>query len=247
MASSQNAQGHYLNILKQLLKRKGFTYADLAVAMHMTESGIKKMLNAKDISLGRLAQLSQPLGLTPAQLMSFAEQTSIPVITLTREQEEFLLSKDLHLKVYWRFVVEGLSADAIVNRERTTLKDITVVLERLVSKKLIRRHRQKYQRLQEGKFRFDENSEFVKKLNREWSELTLSRSLKDQEKSLQRLITTKMSEKSFLELKQRIENTALDIAQQSHRDEMNLKQSELKNVSLLFALVPQGVLDSSLD
>jgi transcriptional regulator with XRE-family HTH domain len=48
----------YLKSLKTLLKSKGVTYTELAEHLGMSESGVKKMLNSKDLSFRRSARCS---------------------------------------------------------------------------------------------------------------------------------------------------------------------------------------------
>ncbi len=67
----------YLNAIKKALKARGLSYADLARKLKMTESGIKKMLNAKDISFRRILQICDALDILPGQLFSLSEKTFI--------------------------------------------------------------------------------------------------------------------------------------------------------------------------
>lgn len=243
----QNSSERSLQTLKQLLKRKGYSYNDVALRLNMTVSGVKKMLNATDISMNRLSLICQMMGMTLAQFTAFTEQSQIPIVQLTSSQEDFLLSKSIYLRIYWRFVVENRDLHTICNLEKITLKELTQNLEKLLQKKLILKTKNQFARQQAGKFRFDENSSFTKHLNKTWSELTLQRSLNKQKLSFHRLLTLTLSEKSYTDFKQRLENLVLEIANQSTHDELHLKSSEINPASILFCMSSKGVLDSDLD
>lgn len=245
--NSQMTSDRTLRTLKALLKRKGFSYIDVAERLGMTESGVKKMLNAQDISLNRLSRLCQMMGMTLSQFTAFTEQSQIPIVQLSTAQEEFLLSKSIYLRVYWRFAVENRDLHTICVLERITLKELGLILEKILQKKLIQKNKNQFARIQEGKFRFDEKSRLTQYLNKTWSELTLQRSLKKQKNSLHRLLTLTLSEKSFTEFKQRLENLVLEIANQSTHDELHLKASEINPASILFCMTSKGVLDSDIN
>ncbi|MBI5784637.1 MAG: helix-turn-helix transcriptional regulator [Rhodocyclales bacterium] len=81
---------------KQLLKRKGMTYRDLARALKLSEPTVKRMFATGNISLGRLAEVSTILGLSLAELMQLAVENR-PRIRALGEENEALLVSDLKL------------------------------------------------------------------------------------------------------------------------------------------------------
>lgn len=235
----------YSHSLKRLLKLKKITYRELAEQVGMTESGVKKMLNGQDLSMKRLNQLLGLLGISLAQFAQYCEQKSIRLVTLEKKQEDFLLGHKQALKVYWRFAIEKKSVQQIINLEKLPENQVYSTLEKLAQLNLIKKNKKSYQRLYEDKFRFDESSALIQNLNKNWSELTLSRALKNPPQSLQRLVTTQLNSKSYDRFFKKIEDLVQELALQSFQDEINSPAKDLRNISALLCLIDSGVLDSS--
>lgn len=81
---------------KQLLKRKGLTYRDLARKLKLSEPTVKRMFATGNISLGRLARVSDVLGLSLAELTQLAAENRPHIHALSDEGEAMLVS-DLKL------------------------------------------------------------------------------------------------------------------------------------------------------
>lgn len=77
---------------KQLLKRKGLTYRDLARALKLSEPTVKRMFATGNLSLGRLAQVSTILGLSMAELMQLADENRPRIHALSEKDEALLVS-----------------------------------------------------------------------------------------------------------------------------------------------------------
>src|SRR5256885_10666553 len=69
--------------LKQLLWARGATYADLARAMRMSESGVKKIFASEDCSLARLEEIAHTVGFTLRELFDAAARPPIEHVELT--------------------------------------------------------------------------------------------------------------------------------------------------------------------
>lgn len=85
-----------LTTTKQLLKRQGMTYRDLARKLRLSEPTVKRMFATGNISLGRLAQVSDVLGLSLAELTHLAAENRPHIHALSDENEALLVS-DLKL------------------------------------------------------------------------------------------------------------------------------------------------------
>lgn len=81
---------------KQLLKRQGLTYRELARKLKLSEPTVKRMLATGNLSLGRLAQVSDVLGLSLAELTQLAAENRPHIHALSQEDEALLVS-DLKL------------------------------------------------------------------------------------------------------------------------------------------------------
>ncbi|GEM_PF-2030037 len=234
----------YLNAIKKALKTRQVTYADLARQLRMTESGVKKMLNAKDISFRRVLQICEALDILPGQLFSMSEKSSISEVALSRSQEEALIRNRSLLAVYWRLVVEKRSLEEIETLQNLKRNELKKLLDRLVTLDLVSVTKGTYRSKHRGKFRWSDQSHLAKVLNEEWSKLTLQRALdKNAASSLHRLVSMRLSAQGYAELLKKL-NQALDEAvQDSEREELTTAPQELKNFSALAAVVQKGVFD----
>ena len=88
-----------ISTLKQRLKAAGMTYRDVAQALDLSEPSVKRLLASGRLTVERLAQFCELLGLTMAELLQEAERSTPRLQTLTREQEAQLVSNEKLLLV----------------------------------------------------------------------------------------------------------------------------------------------------
>lgn len=88
-----------LSTLKRLLKARGMTYRDLAVALDLSEASVKRLFASGSFSLERLLQISHLLGFTLAELSQEAAAGGQRLRTLSEAQERELVSDDKLLLV----------------------------------------------------------------------------------------------------------------------------------------------------
>ncbi|WP_295900164.1 helix-turn-helix domain-containing protein [uncultured Bdellovibrio sp.] len=235
----------YLSAIKKALKARGVTYLDLAEQLKMTESGVKKMLNAKDISFRRVLQICDCLGILPGQLFSLSERTSISEVILTTQQEEALLKNRGLLAVYWRIVIEKYEPHEIERLQHLTKAELKKILDRLVSLNLLTARKGVYRAKHVGKFKWSDKSKLASTLNKEWSELTLHRALSGKfDSSLHRLVSMKVSQESYQNLLKKLSKVLDEAVQDSESEELTLSKQELKTFTALIAVTPQGVFDT---
>ncbi|WP_413569277.1 helix-turn-helix domain-containing protein [Bdellovibrio sp. HCB117] len=234
----------YLETIKKVLRTREVTYSELAVHLKMTESGVKKMLNAKDISFRRILQICDALGILPGQLFSLSEKSFIAEVTLSKQQEEALLKQRSLLAVYWRLTVEGRDLSEIEGLQKLSKTELKKILDKLVSLELLSLKRGTYTPRHVGKFKWNEETKLVKILNQEWSELTLQRALEKKKGSLHRLVSMKLSEESYARLQQGLTKVLDEAVQNSENEELTLSKKQMHNFTALVATVAQGVLDT---
>lgn len=85
--------------LKQRLKAAGLTYRDVAKALDLSEPSVKRLLASGRLTVERLAQFCDLLGLTMAELLQEAELSTPRLQMLTHEQEAQLVSNETLLLV----------------------------------------------------------------------------------------------------------------------------------------------------
>lgn len=231
----------YLNGLKVALKARDITYFDLAESLKMSESGVKKMLNAKDISFRRVLQICEVLDVLPGQIFSLSEKSSIPILQLTIAQEEALISNRQLLMVYWRFSIEKLSLEEILKILKINEFELKKLFQKLVSLELITQKRGRFLPKRQGKFRWPEDSKLARLLNQEWSQHVLKKALKKENKKAHRFIAMKLSEESYQEFQSRLSILFDEFVQISEREELTSINHNLKDVTAIFATIGEGV------
>ncbi|MFZ6744262.1 helix-turn-helix domain-containing protein [Undibacterium sp. JH2W] len=101
-----------LNSIKQQLKLQGKTYRDVAVALNLSEATIKRLLsadNGSNMSIERLAQISQFLGFSLMEITQEANTSNTRIHSLSPAQEKELVSDTKLLLVavcalnHWKF------------------------------------------------------------------------------------------------------------------------------------------------
>src|SRR3984885_11616164 len=80
--------------IKRELKAQGLTYKDVGHALKLSEASVKRVFASERFTVARLAQVSQILGLTLAELLQESTSSLPPLDVLTREQESQLGSDD---------------------------------------------------------------------------------------------------------------------------------------------------------
>jgi transcriptional regulator with XRE-family HTH domain len=85
--------------IKRELKAQGLTYKDVARALKVSEASVKRVFASERFTVARLAEVSQLLGFTLAEMLQESTSSLPPLDTLTREQEAQLVSDDKLLLV----------------------------------------------------------------------------------------------------------------------------------------------------
>ncbi len=79
--------GPLLSTLKREMKAQGVTYADAAVRIGLSESSVKRLFSQSKLSLARLEQLCQLVGLELSDLVQKMGEDRKRIDNLTQEQE----------------------------------------------------------------------------------------------------------------------------------------------------------------
>lgn len=231
----------YLKGIKGALRARGINYADLAEKLKMTESGVKKMLNTKDISFRRVLQICEVLDVLPGRLLSASEDSLIPTLRLSERQESALIDNRNLLMIYWRFTIEKLSPDEILKEHGFSEVELKKALQKLVSLELVTQRRGKFFSKHPGKFRWPDDSKLVRILNQEWSQLTLKKALKSENAKNHRLIAMKLSKESYEDFLKRLSNVFDETVQISEREGLMSSHRKVHDVTALFAAIDEGV------
>ena len=85
--------------VKRELKARGKTYRDVATALNMSEASVKRLFASERFTVERLAEISDLLGYTLAELLQAAASSVPELDTLTDAQESQLVSDEKLLLV----------------------------------------------------------------------------------------------------------------------------------------------------
>jgi len=78
--------------LKRALRARGFTYADIAIPLELSEASVKRLFSEKSFSLKRMELVCRHIGLSLSDLMKMVERDQEYISQLTEEQETILVS-----------------------------------------------------------------------------------------------------------------------------------------------------------
>lgn len=101
--------------IKGLMKKRGVTYDDLATALQVSHSTVKRILNLEDLSLNRVEQIAKFFDMDAFELMSLCQEINVVGEELTEEQELFLAQNSDVAHYFW-MLLNGMSSDDITQR-----------------------------------------------------------------------------------------------------------------------------------
>jgi transcriptional regulator with XRE-family HTH domain len=119
-----------INALKRALKSHGFTYAEVAKELGMSEANIKRMFSEQRFYLGVFDRICQLMGLEISDLAKMVEreQQSLNQLTETQEQE---LVTDTKLLLITFLVVNGVTFAEIITYYQFNEPEVIGYLTRL--------------------------------------------------------------------------------------------------------------------
>jgi transcriptional regulator with XRE-family HTH domain len=155
--------------LKVILRAQKVTYRELAKAIGLSESGIKKVLSAKDGSFQRLAQMGRYVGASINELLDQRSSHMTEVTFSPEAQAEFLEDPEL-FQFYWLLVYERMSLEDLSKARSISEKDRFKYLRKLDRLRLL-------MLLPDGRVRIPPvqqirwvgDGPLIRKLYREWS------------------------------------------------------------------------------
>jgi len=128
-----------VEILKQALKQSGYTYADVARHLQMSEASIKKMFSTSHFTLKRIDRICELIGLDFIDLVRLFDEARQRISTLTLEQEKELV-RDKRLFLVAVCVRGHWSFDEILNTFDFSKADLYGYLRRLEGLRLLELH-----------------------------------------------------------------------------------------------------------
>jgi len=132
MAQSEDLIGS----LKRELRRRAITYADVAAAVNLSESSVKRMFARCHFSLQRLEEICDLVGLELGDLAALADERKRDIEQLSEEQEAELVG-DPKLLLLAFLLLNHWTVDRIVEAYRFEELEVVRLLARLDRMKII--------------------------------------------------------------------------------------------------------------
>lgn len=124
-------------VLKELLKKRGFTHQSLSESLECSVATVKRILGPEELSLSRLLQLCSLLEIDLADLQSLLKETDPAKERFTKEQENFLVKNRAYLS-YLLSLSSGESPKQIAEKHGLTPRSTDKYLIGLERMELIR-------------------------------------------------------------------------------------------------------------
>ena len=125
-----------ISALKRALKAHGFTYADVAVVLELTEASVKRLFSEQNMSLERLDQVLAMMDMSLSDLVRDLGEAGPPISALSETQEREIAG-DLTLLLVANCVMNRWSFEEILNYYGMPEPELILCLTRLDRLKLI--------------------------------------------------------------------------------------------------------------
>jgi DNA-binding Xre family transcriptional regulator len=122
--------------LKKSLRERALTYVDVARALELSESSVKRLFARKDLSLERIERICELMKLDLTDLLELMNAAEPRIAELTEEQERALVGEPKLLLV-GILAISFWSADDIVETFRISKAELVRLLVRLDRMRLI--------------------------------------------------------------------------------------------------------------
>jgi DNA-binding Xre family transcriptional regulator len=129
-----------MNELKRVIKEQGYTYSELAIALKMSESGFKKLINSKDCNLSKIENICRVIGIQISDIIQSTEQMQIVQVAFTTKQESFFISNRSGFLLYWLLVYERRNLEESQKTLSFDSKRLWTTLRKLDNLNLIKVH-----------------------------------------------------------------------------------------------------------
>lgn len=148
----------FLNSLKRSLKAKNILYRDLAKALNLSESSVKRILSSKSLSLDRLEEICRVADISFSEIVRSANLEEANQMQYLTEQQEEVLAENSRLLHYYMMLHEGKTPQKIEKEYQITnseAKKFLFLLDRLNLIELHPRDKVKFKRHGFVRFRRD--------------------------------------------------------------------------------------------
>jgi DNA-binding Xre family transcriptional regulator len=237
-----------IQTLKKILKNKKIRYNELSLVLGLSESGLKKMMSAEDISMERLSKICKAVEISVLDLIQLSQTQDIQSVDFTPRQNELLLKNPQVLIIFWQLTVENKTIEEIRKNEKLTAIDFQKIIFKLEKVDLIKTGpKGKIVSAHRGLYRWNESTPLVQKINSDWSKLTLDKALTNKKKNnkstFHHLSYVQVTEKNRIAILQKLADLMNEIAHLHQISKFESHRSDLVPLSLVIAADGSGFFD----
>lgn len=235
LGHSQDPQGEFkalIVLIKNVLKERRISYAELAKQMNLSESGLKKIFSSDDISFGRLSQIASTLGLRLTDLMNEIETKDTHQVVFSDEEQKYFLKNPDAFHFFVRLLIERKGLDEIQEEFKLSEAAAFKLLKKLDTFGWI-------QLLPENKIKLPPLSlvkdfgsgPLLDHIYQEWSKDTVQLLAKPENQKTGKFIIRclRMKDSTYQEFLQRLKELEMDLLKTAIR-EMNVSNKNLKTM-----------------
>ena len=223
-------------ILKKALKAQGFTYADVAGHLGLSEASVKRMFARRYFTLERLEAIGEMMQLDFADLVRLVDEERTKISSLTEAQEQELVS-DLKFILVAMCAQNAWTFEEIINYYNLTEPECIGYLTRLDRLGLIQLlPGNRYRRMVSQDFRWLPRGP-IERFFEERVQQDFLNSHFTRPGELRLFVTGMISPTAVEEMLNRVEMVVREFAS-LHRDELRLPASERMNTGLMLAIRP---------
>jgi transcriptional regulator with XRE-family HTH domain len=223
-------------VLRQMLKSRGKTYADLAKALAVSEQTIKRLFNGGDAAVSRLVEVCEVLGVSFFEVVRLVETPPEKTFELTAEQEEFFAAYPGHFS-FFNAIRDGTQPAELRKRHGLSAASVHRYLRDLDRLGLIELHTQdRFKLLPRGELRVRRNGKLSEQLGRELYGALCEFFLRPEGKGELSVSTASemfATRETVRELKQEVNELASRYRKRMRREFELLPKSDLVSVTML--------------
>ena len=123
--------------IKSIIRKRGYTYQDLADKLGLSLATVKRILNQDELSLTRLYAIADWLGLSVSEIIELSKEGGRPSFPEFTEEQERFLAEHADCAVILEEVIAGRSFEEIRKRYKLSKESLEKYLLRLDRENLI--------------------------------------------------------------------------------------------------------------
>ncbi|WP_413586507.1 helix-turn-helix domain-containing protein [Bdellovibrio sp. HCB274] len=207
----------FLASLKRALKSKNILYRDLAKALGLSESSVKRILSSKSLSLERLEEICRVADLSFSEVVKSANLEDGNQVYLLTQEQESALAENARLLHYYMLLHDERTPQKIEKEYQITKAEAQKYLFQLDRLNLIELHpRDKVKFKRQGFLRFRRDGPIGKALFEQMKATYLMYDFKPED--FVRFTLLKISPSTLAKYKGKLEKIAMEMQEDSRFD-----------------------------